>query len=703
MLRRSIPLSVAIILTVGAHAQFAHAQGDGAAVSPDGAGSAPEELDMIQVTAGKRSESVHDVALPVTVIDADTLRAAAMQTPMDALHGAVGTFVQQTTPGQGVVIVRGQKGSEVLHLVDGFRLNNAIFRNAPNQYIALVDGQSLDRIEVVRGPNGTLYGGDAMGGVVQMLTPALVYGSDEDGARWHGALRTVLASADDSAIGRVALSHSGDRHAFALGFTAQNVGDLRVGGGDTLPETAFRARAADAKFGVRPADGHTLTFSLQLSEQPRTPRHDALVPGFGQSQPENDIFYFEPQRRRFAQLVWRIDAEGAPVAGLFDSAELRVGRQSVDDDRRTVAFGNRNQDSERNRDTTDGVAGQFGRSLGDAHYLSYGFEWYRDRVASSRLRTNLDTGATSVRAPRFPDGSRMDSQALYLADDWRHGRFDVNGGLRYSRFDVRVPASAGAPGVHLRPDDLTGHLGVAFELSEPLKFTANLGRGFRAPNIFDLGVFGSRPGNRWSEPNADLDPESVTSLDVGLKYADNRWTGELVAFRARYRDKIASVLTGEVRPDGALVVQNRNLASLDLRGVEAGLRRSGEHVDAYVTATWSRGDESVDGLRDPADRIPPLFGRAGAVWHGDRLEVEAYTLYATRQDRLSPRDAVDPRINPDGTAGWATLNLRLGWQVDRRLSLALRAENLADKRYREHGSGLDEPGRNFILTADYRF
>lgn len=78
--------------------------------------------------------------------------------------------MQQTTPGQGVVILRGLKGSEVLHVVDGFRLNNAIFRNAPNQYVALVDSQSLARIEAVRGPMSALYGSDAMGGVLQMLT-----------------------------------------------------------------------------------------------------------------------------------------------------------------------------------------------------------------------------------------------------------------------------------------------------------------------------------------------------------------------------------------------------------------------------------------------------------------------------------------------------------------------------------------------------
>lgn len=683
-------------------AQTAPDAGAGAGADHDLARPSAQELDTVQVTASRRKESTLDVPMAVTVVDAEALRGAAMQTPMDALHGAVGTYVQQTTPGQGIVIVRGLKGSEVLHLVDGFRLNNAIFRNAPNQYIALVDGQSLDRIEVVRGPSGTLYGGDAMGGVVQMLTPALRY-ADDGGRQWHGALRTLFSSADDAVIARGELSGGGERHAFALGYTAQHVGDLRVGGGDTLPFTAFRARFGDFKLGLRPAQGHELQLSLQYGEQPRTPRHDALVPGFGQSVPENAVFFFEPQRRRFAQAVWTVQGDATALGAAFDSAELRLGRQIVDDDRRTVAFGSRSEDRERNRDTTDGIAAQFVRALGQAHTLSYGVEWYRDQVASSRLRTQLDSGAVSVRAPRFPDGARMDSQALYLADDWRQGRFDIEGGLRYSRFDVRIPATVGAPGVRLRPDDLTGHLGGSFAASEALRVVANLGRGFRAPNIFDLGVFGPRPGNRWSEPNPDLDPETVTSVDLGLKYADARWVGELIAFRARYRDKIAATLTGALRPDGALVVQNRNLARLDLRGVEAGLRRRGERIDAYATATWTRGDESIDGMRDPADRIPPLFGRVGAVWRGDALALEAYSLYAAAQRRLSPRDRVDPRIDPDGTAGWATFNLRLDWRIDPRLSLALRAENLGDIRHREHGSGLDEPGRNWILTADYRF
>jgi len=152
------------------------------------------------------------------------------------------------------------------------------------------------------------------------------------------------------------------------------------------------------------------------------------------------------------------------------------------------------------------------------------------------------------------------------------------------------------------------------------------------------------------------------------------------------------------------VVQNQNVDAVNLWGVEAGARYhlAQPQLQLYATATWMRGEIEAD--NEPSDRIPPLFGKLGALWQANEaLSLEGYTLYAAGQDRLSASDRSDPRINPNGTAGWATLNARIGWRVNAHFDLALRGENLADKRYREHGTGLDEPGRNFLLTADYRF
>ena len=136
------------------------------------------DLGTLQVTAGRRAESTVDVPQPVTVLTRDDIERAPVQSWTEAMRGQPGAFVQSSGPGQGIVIVRGLKGSEVLHLVDGFRLNNAFFRNAPSQYIALVDPMLIDRIELVRGPNSVLYGSDAMGGVIQLLTPEQRFDGD---------------------------------------------------------------------------------------------------------------------------------------------------------------------------------------------------------------------------------------------------------------------------------------------------------------------------------------------------------------------------------------------------------------------------------------------------------------------------------------------------------------------------------------------
>ena len=673
----------------------------GAAADPDPEPQRKErELGAIQVTATRRPESTLDVPIATTVVTQDEIRARGGQTVMDALHGETGTFVQQTTPGQGVVIVRGLKGSEVLQLVDGFRLNNAIFRNAPNQYVALVDAQMLGRIEVVRGPMSTLYGSDAMGGVVHLISEEP---SVED-ADWSGggSVRFQYGSADRSTLTRAEGKAGREQLVFSGGVTYQDVNDLRVGGGDELPYTSYSARGGNARVRAQLGDGHELSFQLQSMEQPRTPRFDELVPGFGQATPTSSTFYFEPQVRDFAQLRWR----GSNPNALWDSAEAQFGRQEIRDDRRSRDFGSVNEDRERNTDTTDGFVFQAGKAIGDAHYLGWGGEYYEDEVESSRIRRNIDTGATSVRAPRFPDGSTQSQWGLFLTDDWRFGgRHDLNVGVRYSHFEASLPASGGIAGVDTDADDVTGNLSYAFALTDTVRLVTNLGRGFRAPNVFDLGTFGSRPGNRFNIPNPELEPETVNSIDLGLKVGGERLAGELFVFDARYQDKITSVLTGDVTEAGQLVVQSRNATELDLWGVEAGARGHWrDDVSWYATATYTRGDETLDGVKDPADRVPPLFGKLGAVWDWrDDWAFEGYVLYATRQDRLSPRDLVDPRINPDGTAGWVTWNARAAWQATEDFELALRIENIGDKRYREHGTGLDEPGFNAIVTAELRF
>jgi hemoglobin/transferrin/lactoferrin receptor protein len=673
------------------------------------AAAAAEQIEEVQVTARRRAEAELDVPNATTVVGREALRALAPQTAMDTLHGEPGTFVQQTTPGQGVVIVRGLKGSEVLHLVDGFRLNNAIFRNAPNQYIALVDSQSLERVEVVRGPMSALYGGDAMGGVVQMLTWDPRF--DGDALATAGRLRSSYGSADRSLLSRAETAIGNDAFSLSGGLTMQDVEPLRTGSGDRVPFSDFSARGGDVKFVARLGEQHELLVSAQRMEQPNTPRVDQLNAGFGQSEPERLAAQFRPQTRSFHHGRWRWDAGAAA----FDELELHFGRQRIEDGNRSRAFagdaGDVRETRERTVVSTTGWTLGAVKALGSAHTLGYGADYYRDRVYSTTQQRTFEAGSAlepelaRVFPPRFPDGALMEQMGVYVADHWLlTPRLALDYGLRYSVVESDIPGGFD----RVRNADASGNLGLHYRVSDALALVANVGRGFRAPNVFDLGTIGERPGSRFNRPNPDLEPERIATVDAGFKYAGERLRADVSAFFSRYSDKITSVRTGILRPeDGRELTQSVNASRVRYVGLEAGLRYQwDEALSFYGTGTWTHGRERIGGSlgvdrSHSAERVPPLFGKLGVEWRAlDTLLLEGYAYYADDQERLSPGDLGDPRINPDGTPGWSTLNARVGFALSETASVSLRLENLLDRRYREHASGIDEPGFNAIVTLD---
>ena len=654
---------------------------------------APAPLDDMQVTATRVQRLIYDVSQAVTLVDRAEIERDSPQVLAEALRGRVGTFFQQTTPGQGTAIIRGLKGSQILHLVDGFRLNNAFFRSAPNQYLALVDPYAVGQTEVIRGSAGTLYGADAMGGVIQVLTrepefQSSDWGFEADGyASYEHADRGKVARAE-SAVGRQGL-------AFSAGVTWQDYEDRRTGS-DTIRPSGYDSTAADAKLALGLGESAELLLSFQTVDQPNTPRVDELIPGFGQEDPSSELFAFRPNQRDFYHARFRY----APGLTWLDDIEAHVGRQVITDDRRTRDFGSTITTDESNESELTGFTLQAGSHIGNALRLTYGFELYTDDVSSSRRRTDSESNVTERVPGRFPDDSSMDSLAGYLYGEWDpHPDLTIGGGLRYSSFEIKLPRADGSE-AKLEPDDVSGDLHVTWRFSDGLRLVSNLGRGFRAPNIFDLGALGVRPGNRFNVANEDLDAETVWSLDLGFKYAGPRWRGELFGFYSDYDDKITSVATGEITPEGRTVVRSENANEVTIYGVEAGAYYDlTPELEVYGVLNYARGDEEdPDGNDEPADRMPPLNGKLGLIYEPDaRLRFEAWSLLADDQDRLSERDERDPRIDPDGTPGWGTVNLSAQWQALENTTLGLRIENLGDRRYREHGSGIDARGRSVGL------
>jgi outer membrane receptor protein involved in Fe transport len=658
-------------------------------------------MESVVVTATRMNESLLEATEAVSVIDAGEVRRMAPDVLAEMLRGLPGTFFQQTTPGQGIPIIRGLKGSQVLHLVDGMRLNNAFFRDAPNQYLGLVDAYATDRTEVIRGSAPSLYGADAMGGVVEVLTREPAF----EGSHWRaeGRLYGSYNSADSSLVGRAEAAAGNDGNAISGGFTWSDHGDRRTGGGDTVRPSGYRAEAADVKFRHDLGERSELMLSAQYLEQPSTPRVDELVPGYGQSEPTSDQYEFRPNRREFLHARYRLEGQSP----WFSRFEAHLARQAIADDRLTQDRGDPVVTEEFNESVLDGLTLQFntlwGGSQPDDRELVWGFEYYTDEIASSRWRSAGDGTPAEPARGRFPDGSTMDSAAVYASNRWFWEQLTLEAGLRYSWFEIFLPASGDIEDVRLSPTDLTGDIHLGYEFRPGMHLVSNIGRGFRPPNIFDLGTLGSRPGNRFNVPNPSLEPESVWSYDLGIKLSHSHWEAEAFAWYADYRDKISSRLTGEVTPEGRLVVRSENLNEARLYGLETGVRYlSDRDLDFYAVVNYTRGEESEPGGESaPADRIPPLNGRIGLVWRtSERLRIESFLDFADRQDRLSPRDEEDPRINPMGTAGWGTINLLASWRITPSLELGFNLRNLADKNYREHGSGIDAPGLGVGIWFD---
>jgi len=284
---------------------------------------------------------------------------------------------------------------------------------------------------------------------------------------------------------------------------------------------------------------------------------------------------------------------------------------------------------------------------------------------------------------------------------------DLTFGLRYSdyRIDLNSPELTNAVNDVLDLNDLTWHAGRLYHLDDNNKLFSNLGRGFRPPNIFDLGQVGERPGNRYNIINTDIKPETVHTIDIGWKHFSKTWFVDLAIFYSKYKDKIASVETGDLTADGQFIVQSQNINDVVLYGLESSFKYNFDpdsKISVVINYTW--GEETSNGISEPADRIPPLNGFIGYKRQlTDKWSINPKIIYSGTQERLSARDSRDPRINPEGTGGFVSYNFYSNFKLTGTTNIRFGLENIFDKKYREHGSGIEAAGRNFHASFNYLF
>lgn len=687
--------------------------------------AAPYHVHDIQITASRHAVLEQDVPQLVSVLTRDDIRDLnANQTP-ELLREEIGIYMQKTNQGGGSPIIRGLRANKVLLVIDGIRLNNSTYRGGNLQYLNTIDPKSIERIETVHGPVSALYGSDALGGVINIITKKPILHSKQV-QFWDGFASASASTADHSQTAHFGLLTANALWGFLLDASFTSHGNITRGtnGGSTLlhrlqndsrvSRVLNKTQAPNdydkydlmTKAHLSLNDSHHFLLSYQMNRQNNVPRYDAI-----ESQ-KNLLWVYDPQERDLLYLKYDNKIRNK----FFNTANLTLSLNRQLERRIQQKNGTDQQTRDQFETLTYSLQMQMNKILTKNHFLVYGSEFYFDQIEANSLNINLATGVKTNRTPLYPDGSTHMSFGLFGQTEFTlTNRMHVNLGARYSAFKLKAPfdknqETARFGTMNLSPSAFTLSFGSNYAITDKVKFVTNIAQGFRAPNLDDVSKLGvGKGGNIYDVPNAKVQAEKVLSFDGGFKIASENTKIEIIAYYNSITDLLLRqpttfnglpyVVEGT---DTLSVFHKTNAGEAYTTGIEFGIEAAlSQNILFKTNASYTYGKNIS--FSEPLSAIPPMNGVMALRWREKQRWFELNTRFAIAQNRLSSEDHLDLRIPEGGTPGWVTFNFRSGFEINDKLSLRFSILNLLDRNYREHMSGFNAPGRNFVLSGEVGF
>ena len=623
--------------------------------------------ETVVVTAERAEAPASAVASSVTVITRQQLEQTHAESLADALRGVPGMNVVQTgrRGSTATVFARGANSNSNLVLIDGVPVND--FGGFFN--FAHIPVESIERIEVVRGPQSALYGLNAIGAVVHVITHR---GSPEGGAAFQ-ARGQIEGGSFGTVRGSVGAGGRSGRFAW-------NAGLMRLNTDGVVPNDDYRNEAASLRLEFMPTAATALRYTLLAdANEIGSPGPYTVAPVDTVSRGKQNTYVngleFEWQRGRVRQKL---------AGSLFVD---RLGFESP--------FG-----PSFSRQLRGTAATETHVSLGESDVLAFGFDFQRERIRNTFI--------TDAQFADFP--LRRNSYGWFVENRYeRGGRFFVNAGLRVEAIrtaDLPADAWGSRPPTAARTNSAVSPKVSAALLNRPgggAKFHASAGTGFRAPDGFEL-AFTDNPGLR---------PERTTSFDAGVEqqFFGRRAVIDLTYFHTRFHDLIVTV-TGSLADVSRF--QSDNVANSRAQGLElSGTVRPHDSVTINAHYTWMKTEVlSLDGapgralapfrVGDPLLRRPAHSAAWMLTWHVPRLPL---TLHSGAVARSSVLD-VDPLFGLFGgvleNPGYVRPDAGMELALSREIVLFARLHNFTDRRY-EEALGFPSLRRNFVAGLKFRW
>ncbi len=632
------------------------------------------ELPELQVTASALATTALTSPQPTSILSGEEIQANRSASLGETISGLPGVRSFSTGNGIGKPVIRGLSSNRVLVLADGQRLET---QQWGDEHGPQVEAGDAARVEVIRGPASVLYGSDAIGGVVNVISKPLPDAMDRSPFLGGSAVASYSTN-NDQPDGTLSLEGASGGFGVRGAFTGRTSDDVRTPAG-TLANSGGRTVNGSGTVGYRAGWG-----SVSASYAHRGERVE---------------IHEDPVEDPTATPFQRIAEDRVHV-----SANLPAGASHVDID---LGYERNRRREFEESGATDVALGLLARSFSgevQLHHVPLGR--LGGIVGASWNRSEFDKFGEETLIPN----NHYTNLGAYVFEQAELGRWNLSAGARYDyrRLSVEDDAELGTQAQDRSYNSATGNLGVLYRVAEPVALVLNVGRGFRAPSAFDLFSNGVHEGTvRFERGDSTLANETSINSDLAVRVQAQRFTGELGVF-ANYIDNfIFPNPSGEIDPGSGFQIFDVTQGDARLTGFEAALEY---HATPWLhlrgTADYTRGQNRTTDL--PLPFIPPLRATYGVRFEGGsggRLR-NAYLSIGgesnTRQTKVDPED-----FAPEG---YTLVNVGAGASLplgSRAVGLDLQLRNVFDKAYASFLSRYKtyalDPGRNFIVRVTTEF
>ena len=717
-----------------------------------------ESLQEVFLVASKGKEQRNRIAEQLEGVSYKNIQKLNPQTTADMLADIPGVKVQKSQFGGGSPVLRGMEANRVLLVIDGVRMNNAIYRKGHLQNSITVSPTQLERTEVIFGPSSVIYGSDALGGVIQYYTKTPML---SDLPTINANYLTRFSTVNNGFTSQFGAEISRKKWASYTSIAYSTFGNLKMGtkrshgfknwgkqfvysnnsthffndnpvvnsNPNIQHNVGFHQMDLLQKIVLPLSEKTKLNFNLQYSTSSDIPRFDKLTE-LKNGNLKFAEWYYGPQDR----LLLSSQIELNPNKSILDNGTITFAYQNIKESRINRKFGSLKRTVRNENVDVYSVNADFFVSLTkkEDRILAYGFEIAYNDVNSLATGETLNISGNKVVGfskdffvqSRYPDGgSNYLSTAAYL--DYRQTiskKATLNTGVRFTNTHlhanwinqtlITLPNSR----ISLNNAAVTLTAGYIYKPAKIWQINMVLSSGFRSPNIDDIGKVREKKG-KVTVPNTSLKPEFAYNVEVGLlKYFNDKKAH--LGFTAYYmllnhyitREPFILNGSSKILFDGELadVVANVNKNNAYVTGATFELKTPLYNNLIFKTSlTYTKGRTYDTNL--PLSSIPPLFGNVSLTYTNPKYELSIFSRFNGRKklknynltegiDNIDQTPFIINKNQYYGTPAWITYNFYLKYKISKSIDFELAVNNILDQHYKEFASSISAPGRDFSIS-----